>query len=390
MSPVEEIYLDYAATTPVDPVVAEAMAGCIERDGDFANPSSTHSFGRAAARRVSDARAAVAERINAPPESIVFTSGATEADNLALQGVMEARRDRGRHLITSRTEHKAVLDTAAALARRGFRVSYLDCDSDGLIDPAALASAITSETTLVSIMHVNNETGVIQDIRTLGECCRARGVLFHVDAAQSVGKIEVAVSDWPIDLMSLTAHKVYGPKGVGALYIRPGVGLTPILYGGEQERGLRPGTLPVHQIVGMAKCYEIADPQIDGAALRALKDRLWAGLSKLTDVRRNGHRLRSAPHILNVCFPGVSGESLRLGIGAVAVSAGSACNADSPESSHVLTAMGLSDTLAESSLRFSVGRYTTAQEIDAVVERVAGGLARLRPLGAGAPPWCRS
>lgn len=384
-----EIYLDYAATTPVDPSVAEAMAECMQREGDFANPSSVHIYGQAAARRVAIARSQVAQRIGALPETIVFTSGATEADNLGLQGVMLAR-ERGAHLITARTEHKAVLDTAAALQKRGYRVSFLDCDVDGLIDPAALEDTLTDETMLASIMHVNNETGVIQDIRALGEVCRSHGVLFHVDAAQSVGKLAMKVDEWPVDLMSLTAHKVHGPKGIGALYLRPGVTLAPIMFGGEQERGLRPGTLATQQIVGMGRAYELADPSIDAPRIEALRDRLWSGLASIDGVRRNGHADHSAPHILNAAFPGVSGESLRLAIAEIAVSAGSACNAEALESSHVLSAMGLSDVLAESSVRFSLGRGTTAQEIDYAVERVSGAVAELRSVARSAPAWCSS
>lgn len=385
-----EVYLDYAATTPVDAAVASAMAACLQRDGEFANPSSSHGFGQAAARLVEAARIKVAQRVGASAESIIFTSGATESDNLALQGVMWANRDRGKHLITARTEHKAVLDTAAALQRRGFSVSYLECDADGLIDPAALDAALTDATTLVSIMHVNNETGVVQDIPALGALCRKRGVLFHVDAAQSIGKIAVPAADWPVDLISLTAHKVYGPKGVGALYIRPGVSLEPVLFGGDQERGLRPGTLAVHQIVGMGKAYELADPAVEGLRLGALKERLWSSLATLGGARRNGRAEGSAPHVLNVTFPGVSGESLRLAIDGIAVSAGSACNAESLESSHVLSAMGLSDALAESSVRFSVGRYTTADEVDYVAGRVVAAVVQLRALAPSAPTWCTS
>ncbi len=384
------VYLDYAATTPVDPVVVEAMTECLDRDGDFANPSSAHSFGRAAARRVEIARAKIAERVGAAADSIIMTSGATESDNLALQGVMNASRDRGNHLITARTEHKAVLDTAAALERQGFAVTVLECDRDGLISPEALEAAITGATVLVSIMHVNNETGVIQDLAALGECCRRNDVLLHSDAAQSVGKVHVDAAGWPVDLLSLTAHKVYGPKGVGALYVRPGVPLVPLLFGGEQERSLRPGTVPVHQIVGMGVAYEIADPAVEGPRLAALKDRLWAGLAEIDGARRNGDAQRCAPHVLSVTFPGVNGESLRLAIAEIAVSAGSACNAETPESSHVLSAMGLSDALADSTLRLSVGRFTTPAEIDYAVERIAAEVGRLRGLSAGAPAWCRS
>lgn len=385
-----EIYLDYAATTPVDPAVAEAMAECLELGGVFANPSSAHSFGRAAARRVETARAQIAERIGATADSIVLTSGATESDNLALQGVMHACRERGNHMITARTEHKAVLDTAAALERRGFAATYLDCDGDGLIDTDALEAAITDATVLVSIMHTNNETGVVQDLVELGECCRRHGVLLHTDAAQSVGKVPLDVAECPVDLVSLTAHKIYGPKGVGALYVRPGVALVPLMFGGDQERALRPGTLPVHQVVGMGRAYEIADAAVEAPRLATLKKRLWDGLSNIDGAQRNGHAQRASPHVLSVTFPGVNGESLRLAIEEIAVSAGSACNAETPESSHVLSAMGLSDALAESTLRLSLGRYTTAEEIDYVLERITVEAARLRALSASAPAWCSS
>ena len=385
-----DVYLDYAATTPVDAAVAEAIAGCLQLGGDFANPSSAHRFGRTAARRVELARDQVAGRVGAAPEAIYFTSGATESDNLALQGVMRACRDRGNHLITARTEHKAVLDTAAALEQRGCAVTYLDCDADGRIDPAAVEAAMRDTTVLVSIMHVNNETGVIHDIAALGETCRRRGVLLHSDAAQSVGKVELHLSEWPVDLVSLTAHKVYGPKGVGALYVRPDVPVAPLMFGGEQERSLRPGTLPVHQIIGMGRAYEIADPAVEGPRLAALQQRLWAGLAEIEGVRRNGSVAACSPHVLNVTFPGVCGETLRLAIGEIAVSAGSACNAETPESSHVLSAMGLSDVLAESSLRLSLGRPTTPEEVDYVVGRIRGEVESLRALATHAPAWCRS
>jgi cysteine desulfurase len=320
----------------------------------------------------------------------VFTSGATEADNLALQGAMLAGISRGRHLVTSMTEHKAVLDTAAALEARGFAVSYVGCDASGLIDIERIDAAITERTVLVSIMHVNNETGVVQDIGSIGECCRRRGVLFHVDAAQSIGKLDLRVDELPLDLVSLTAHKVYGPTGVGALYVAPGVALSPLIFGGDQEQGLRPGTLPTHQIVGMGTAYALADPAVDGPALKRSRDRLWAGLSAIPHVRLNGHMERAAPHVLNVSFVGVSGESLRLAIDEIHVSAGSACQAETVESSHVLSAMGLSDALAESALRFSVGRHTTAEEIDYVVGRVAEEAGRLRALAPDPPAWCRA
>ncbi|MEE8543873.1 MAG: aminotransferase class V-fold PLP-dependent enzyme [Gammaproteobacteria bacterium] len=382
------VYLDYAATTPVDPVVAAAMRECLEPDGTFANPSSSHSVGQRARRRVEEARAQIAARVGVPAETISFTSGATESDNLAIQGAMLAHRDRGRHLITSRTEHKAVLDTAAAMEKQGFEVTYLSGDSEGLITPDQVADAIKDDTTLVAIMHVNNETGVVQDIAAIGECCRSREVLLHVDAAQSIGKVPVPLDQWAVDLVALTAHKAYGPKGIGALYVRPGTKLAPLLHGGEQEGGVRPGTLATHQIVGMGQAYELADTEREAPALAALRDRLWAGLSAIEGVRLNGHPTQRSPHVLNVAFPGVDGESLRLGIAEIAVSAGAACDSAAAEASHVLSALGLSDALAGSSQRFSVGRFTDAAEIDYVIERVTAEVARLRGLAGGAPEWC--
>ncbi|MEE8237606.1 MAG: aminotransferase class V-fold PLP-dependent enzyme [Gammaproteobacteria bacterium] len=382
------IYLDYAATTPVDPVVAAAMRECLELDGTFANPSSSHSVGQRARRRVEEARAQIAARVGAPAETISFTSGATESDNLAIQGAMLAHRDRGRHLITSRTEHKAVLDTAAAMEKQGFDVTYLSNDSEGVIAPDQVADAIRADTTLVAIMHVNNETGVVQDIAAIGECCRSRGVLLHVDAAQSIGKVPVQLDQWAVDLVALTAHKAYGPKGIGALYVRPGTKLAPLLHGGEQEGGVRPGTLATHQIVGMGQAYELADTEREAPALAEVRDRLWAGLSAIEGVRLNGHPTQRSPHVLNVAFPGVDGESLRLGIADIAVSAGAACNSSAAEASHVLSALGLSDALAASSQRFSVGRFTAADEIDYVIERVTAEVGRLRELAGGAPAWC--
>jgi cysteine desulfurase len=301
---------------------------------------------------------------------------------------MFAHRDRGRHLITSRMEHKAVLDTAAAMEKQGFEVTYLDSDSDGLIAPDQVAEAIKDDTTLVSIMHVNNETGVVQDIAAIGECCRSRGVLLHVDAAQSIGKVPVPLDQWAVDLVALTAHKTYGPKGIGALYVRPGTKLAPLIYGGDQEGSIRPGTLATHQIVGMGEAYELADTEREAPALAVKRDRLWAGLSAIEGVRLNGHPTQRSPHVLNVVFPGVDGESLRLGIAEIAVSAGAACNSAAPEASHVLSALGLSDALASSSQRFSVGRFTDAAEIDYTIERVTAEVVRLRELAGGAPAWC--
>ena len=384
----QSIYLDYAATTPVDPAVAAAMRECLEPDGTFANPSSSHAFGQEARRRVEEARAQIAARVGAPPDTISFTSGATESDNLAIQGAMLALRNRGRHLITSLTEHKAVLDTAAAMEKRGYQVTYLACDSEGLITPEQVEKAIKTDTTLVSIMHVNNETGVVQDIAAIGALCRSRGVLLHVDAAQSIGKVPVPLDEWAVELVSLTAHKVYGPKGVGALYVRPGTRLAPLLHGGAQEGGDRAGTLATHQIVGMGRAYELADTEREARELAELRDRLWTGLSAIDGVRLNGHPTQRSPHVLNVAFSGVDGESLRLGIAEIAVSAGAACNSAAPEASHVLSALGLSDALASSSQRFSVGRFTEPADIDYAVERVTAEVTRLQQLAGAAPAWC--
>ena len=382
-----EIYLDYAATTPVDPRVIEAMTECLGPEGDSANPSSSHAPGRRARVRVEEARAQIARRVGASPETIRFTSGATESDNLALLGAMEANRHRGRHLITSRLEHKAVLDAAGALQSRGFDVSFAEHDADGIISPDAVEACIRDDTVLVSIMHVNNETGVVQDIAAIGERCRQRGVLLHADAAQSTGKVPLRLDDWPVDLVSLTAHKTYGPMGIGAIYIRRGVNVQPLIHGGEQEGGLRPGTLATHQIVGFGEAMELADPDREGPRMAERRDRLWSGLSAIGGVRLNGHPTQRSPHVLNVTFPGVQAESLQLAVSEVAVSTGSACNSDVPEPSHVLSAMGLSDALAAATLRFSVGRFTTKAEIDHVVERMQAEVARLRDLARGAPEW---
>jgi cysteine desulfurase len=382
----EEIYLDYAATTPLDPAVAAVMSDCLRRE--FGNPSSQHASGRRARALVETARAAIGARVGAPGERIFFTSGATEANNLALKGVLRSRRRSLRHLVTSRIEHRSVLDSARALEQEGFAVTYVEADERGRVSRHDMARALRPDTALVSLMHVNNETGVVQDVRDVGALCRERGVLFHVDAAQSVGKLPLALADLPIDLCSLTAHKLCGPKGIGALYVAPGVVLAAQLHGGEQEHGLRAGTLATHQIVGMGKAYELADPDIEGPALAALRDELWERLSTIPGARSNGDPGHRAPHVLNVTFPGAEGESLRLALRDLAVSAGSACAADSPEASHVLTAMGLSDTLASSSLRFSVGRFTTKREIARAAERVAEEVGRLRSLAAGAPAWC--
>ena len=380
-----EIYLDYAATSPLDPAVAAEMTDCMTRE--FANPSSAHEPGRRARRLVETAREQVAARVGAPAERIVFTSGATESNNLALKGALRGGRARP-HLVTSRIEHKSVLDTAHALEGAGVAVTYVDCDAGGRVAPAAIAAAIGPDTALVSVMHVNNETGVIQDIEGIGTICRERGVWFHVDAAQSAGKVPLRLDGSTVDLCSLTGHKVCGPKGVGALYVAPGVLLAPQLHGGEQERGLRAGTLATHQVVGLGKAYELADPAAEAPRLAGLRDRLWEALRAIPAVRLNGAAEHLAPHILNVTFPGAEGESLRLALRDLAVSAGSACAADSPDASHVLRGLGLSDALASSSLRFSVGRFTTEAEVVAAAARVAAEVGRLRDLAKSAPAWC--
>ena len=387
--PHREIYLDYAATTPVDERVIAKMTECLGPRGDSANPSSSHPPGRRARLLVEAGRDQIARRVGVSPDTLWFTSGATESDNMALLGAMAANGHRGRHLITSPLEHKAVLDTASALRAQGVEVTFVEHGADGLIDPEAVAAALRDDTVLVSIMHVNNETGVLHDIAAIGARCRERGVLFHVDAAQSTGKVPLRLGDWPVDLASLTAHKTYGPMGIGAIYIRKGVNLKPLIHGGEQEGGFRPGTLATHQIVGFGAAFELADPDQEGPRLARRRDRLWNGLQAIERARLNGHPTQRSPHVLNVTFPGIPGDSLQLAVPEVAVSAGSACNSDVPEPSHVLRAMGLSDALAAATLRFSVGRFTTKAEIDHVVSRMQVEVARLRDLAHGAPPWTR-
>lgn len=384
------IYLDYAATTPVDPAVIEAMLGALGKASDFGNPASIHhGVGRRARERVEDARDEVAELVHAPSESIVFTSGATESDNLALSGVMQ-HSDGGGHLIVSAIEHKAVLDTARHLESRGVSVTRLKPDGMGRISPDRLASAIREDSRLVSIMHVNNEVGVIQDIATLGALCRERGVLFHVDAAQSAGKIPIDLKSLPVDLMSFSGHKVYGPKGIGALYVareaRPR--LEALIHGGGHEQGLRSGTLATHQIVGMGRAFSIARGclKTDADEARALSRALADDLQKLPGVHINGPQeaLRS-PYILNVSFDGVVADALLYFLTDVAVSTGSACSSESTEPSYVLKALGYSDQRAKSSLRFSVGRGTTLEQINRAVAHVSQAVERLRRM---APQEC--
>ncbi len=376
------VYLDYAATTPVDPEVARAMMQCLGADGTFANPASAHGPGRAAAARIEEARARVATLIGAQPREIVFTSGATESNNLAVLGIARANADRGRHIVTSRIEHKAVLDPCRRLEKDGFRVSYVTPDRSGRIDPEAVKAVLRPDTVLVSIMHVNNEIGVIEDVAAIGAICRAAGVAFHTDAAQSVGRIPVSVRSLPVDLLSLTSHKIYGPKGIGALYLGPGTRalVQPQIYGGGQEGGLRPGTLPTHQIVGFGVAAEQAATRglADHDRLARLRDRLWAGIESLGGVHLNGAAAPRVPHILNLSFDDVEGESLITALSALAVSTGSACSSATGDASYVLRALGRDTRLAESSLRFSLGRFTTSEEIDFAVEEVRRQVMRLR------------
>jgi cysteine desulfurase len=384
------VYLDYAATTPVDPRAAAAMSACLTAEGDFGNPSSLHVFGRSAALRVAQARAQVAALIGASAGEIVFTSGATESDNLAILGVARTNADRGRHLVTVRTEHKAVLDPHRHLEKEGFSVTYLTPERSGLVTPATVAAALRPDTQLVSVMYANNETGVVQDMAAIGAVCRERGVALHSDCAQAAGRIALDVGSLRLDFASLTAHKLYGPKGIGALYVRHGARslLQAVIFGGGQERALRPGTLATHQIVGFGAACEIASRELPAEAprLAALCGRLWGTLASLGGTRLNGEGAPRAPGILNVSFEGVEGESLASGLTGLAVSSGAACNAASAEPSYVLRALGRSSLLAGSSLRFSLGRFTTAADVDFAAEAVRHELIRLRGLSPAASP----
>jgi len=382
------VYLDYAATTPVEPLVAERMAQCLGRDGVFGNPGSTsHVYGEAASERVEAARAEVAATVGAEPAEIIWTSGATEANNLAIFGVAQYNAQVGRHIVTVRTEHKAVLDPCRELERRGWRVTYLTPDRSGVLDPAAVAAALRPDTVLVSVMHVNNEIGVIQDIASIAAlCARSGSARLHVDAAQSIGKCAVNFSELGIDLLSLSAHKAYGPKGVGALVVSRarGVQLKPLQYGGGQERALRSGTVATHQVVGMGVAFALvkAAPRDETLRIALLRDRLWDGLRSIGGVLRNGDSERSVPHLLNVSFEGVEGESLVAAVRPhIAVSTGSACTSINQEPSYVLRALGRDDRLAESSLRFSFGRFSTAADVDTAVSAVRRAVERLRRIG---------
>jgi cysteine desulfurase len=379
---VEPIYLDYAATTPVDPRVAAAMNECLTQTGVFGNPASQHYYGRLARARVEMARAQVAGLIGVAAPQVIWTSGATESNNLAILGTARAAAKLGKHIITARTEHKAVLDPCHRLEQEGFRVTYLTPDSDGLIDPAQVREAIGLDTVLVSIMHANNEIGVLQDIETIARHCREREVPLHVDAAQSAGKIEIDLARSPVDLLSLTAHKLYGPKGIGALYVSPErrARLQPLMFGGGHERGLRSGTLAVHQIVGFGLACELCAGQHleDARRIETLRTRLWQGLRGIEGALLNGHPTRRVTGILNVSFPGVEGESLLLGLPELALSTGSACNSDSDEPSYVLRALGRDTELAQSSLRFSLGRFSRGEDVDIALAAVRREVGRLR------------
>jgi len=383
------IYLDYSATTPVDPRVAQKMCDCVTTDGVFGNPASrSHPYGWDAEKLVDEARANVAALVGADPKEIIWTSGATESDNLAIKGAAHFYRKQGNHIITLKTEHKAVLDTCRQLEREGFEVTYLDVQANGLVDLDAFESAIRPETVIASVMHVNNEIGVIQDIAALGAICRERKVIFHVDAAQSPGKVPINLAELPVDLMSFSAHKIYGPKGIGALYVqrKPRIRLEAQMHGGGHERGLRSGTLPTHQIVGMGEAFRIAaaEMEAENARILALRNRLYDGLRDMEEVYVNGDLEHRIAGNLNISFNFVEGESLMMALKDMAVSSGSACTSASLEPSYVLRALGREDELAHSSLRFTLGRFTTEEEIEHVLTQVRTQVERLRDLS---PLW---
>ena len=381
------IYLDYGATNPCDPRVVDAIIPWLREH--FGNPASrTHAWGWEAEAAVETAREQVADLIGADPREIVWTSGATESNNLAIKGAAHFYKSRGKHLITVKTEHKAVLDTMRELERQGFEVTYLDVQDDGLLSMDALKAAIRPDTILISVMFVNNEIGVIQDVTAIGKLCREKGIIFHVDAAQATGKVEIDMTQLPIDLMSLASHKTYGPKGIGALYVRrkPRIRLEAQMHGGGHERGMRSGTLPTHQCVGMGEAFRIAKLEMaqDNAKARALHDRLINGLSDMEQVFLNGHATQRVPHNINMSFNFVEGESLIMGIKGLAVSSGSACTSASLEPSYVLRALGRSDELAHSSLRMTIGRWTTEEDIDYAIKTIRENVAKLRELS---PLW---
>ncbi|MBP6277313.1 MAG: IscS subfamily cysteine desulfurase [Limnohabitans sp.] len=381
------IYLDYGATNPCDPRVVDAIIPWLREH--FGNPASrTHAWGWEAEAAVEKAREQVADLIGADSREIVWTSGATESNNLAIKGAAHFYKSRGKHLITVKTEHKAVLDTMRELERQGFEVTYLDVQDDGLLSMDALKAVIRPDTILISVMFVNNEIGVIQDVTAIGNLCREKGIIFHVDAAQATGKVEIDMTQLPIDLMSLASHKTYGPKGIGALYVRrkPRIRLEAQMHGGGHERGMRSGTLPTHQCVGMGEAFRIAKLEMaqDNAKARALHDRLINGLSDMEQVFLNGHATQRVPHNINMSFNFVEGESLIMGIKGLAVSSGSACTSASLEPSYVLRALGRSDELAHSSLRMTIGRWTTEEDIDYAIKTIRDNVAKLRELS---PLW---
>ncbi len=383
------IYLDYAATTPVDPRVAQKMSECLLAEGNFGNPASrSHKFGWEAEEAVEIARRQVADLINCDPREVVWTSGATESDNLAIKGIAQFYGKKGKHIITSKIEHKAVLDTCRHLERDGFEVTYLEPGSDGIVQPEQVAEAMRDDTIIVSIMHVNNEIGVVNDIAAIGEVCRARKVFFHVDAAQSMGKVPIDLKEMKVDLMSFSAHKIYGPKGVGALFVRrkPRVRLEAQMHGGGHERGMRSGTLATHQLVGMGEACRICKEEMveEGKRILSLRERLWHGVAQMEEIHVNGDINQHVPGILNVSFNYVEGESLIMSLTDIAVSSGSACTSASLEPSYVLRALGLNDELAHSSLRFSIGRFTTEEDVDTAVGQIKGAVEKLRELS---PLW---
>ena len=383
------IYMDYSATTPVDPRVAKLMCDHLTLEGDFGNPASrSHAFGWQADEAVARARAQVAGLVNADPKEIVWTSGATESDNLALKGVAHFYQKQGKHIVTCKTEHKAVLDTCRQLEREGFEVTYLDPEPNGLIDLDKLEAALRDDTILVSIMHVNNEIGVIQDIARIGELTRPRKILFHVDAAQSAGKVPIDLAALKVDLMSFSAHKIYGPKGIGALYVqrKPRVRLEAQMHGGGHERGMRSGTLATHQIVGMGEAFRIAGEEMgaENERILGLRQRLWDGIKDMEEVYLNGDENQRVAGNLNVSFAFVEGESLIMALKDLAVSSGSACTSASLEPSYVLRAIGREDELAHSSIRFTLGRFTTPEEVDYAIDKIRSEVVRLRELS---PLW---
>ena len=383
------VYLDYSATTPVDPRVADVMCSYLTLDGNFGNPASrSHQYGWDADSAVKQARANVAALINADPKEIVWTSGATESNNLAIKGVAHFYKKKGKHIITCKTEHKAVLDTCRQLEREGYEVTYLDPEANGLVDLDKLKAAMRDDTVLVSIMHVNNEIGVIQDIKAIGELTRKRGIIFHVDAAQSAGKVPIDMDDLKVDLMSFSAHKIYGPKGMGALYVqrKPRVRVEAQMHGGGHERGMRSGTLAVHQIVGMGEAFRLAKEEMatDNERLLMLRNRLWDGLKDMEEVYLNGDLEQRVAGNLNISFNFVEGESLIMAVKDLAVSSGSACTSASLEPSYVLRALGRSDELAHSSIRFTFGRFSTTDDVDYTIQLMRDKVEKLRELS---PLW---